>query len=147
MAADCSQCGGVVKHESDCPTLSLVGSIWYTSWGYDQTNVEFFEVVRETDASLVLRRITCEARDGRVWPHPGDYTIDYNLMGNSERFNRETREWEPNPPYVRDKERGFSEKVCRKGRYGSVKIDNVRRAYPYEGGGKYETFAAGGMGH
>jgi hypothetical protein len=34
------------------------------------------------------------------------------------------------------------------GRYLSVdKSGYIRHAWPYDGGGAYETFAAGGMGH
>jgi hypothetical protein len=120
-----------------------VGKIWRTSWGYDQTNAEFFQVVRETKASLVLRRICCEIRDGRLWPLAGQWATDCHLMGNAGTQAHE-----------RDKGRGYSEKMCRKPRldrdgyqHSSVTIDDVRYAWPYEGGGAYDTFAAGLPGH
>lgn len=125
---------------------TAVGTIWRTSWGYDQTNVEFFECVRETAKSMVLRRIKAYARDGRLWPLSGEWTTDFNLMGNAAPYGDGSRE--------RDEDRGYSEKMCRKPRLTrdgyqcqGVTIDDVRSAYPYEGGGAYETFAAGGMGH
>jgi hypothetical protein len=116
-----------------------VGGVWYTSWGYDQTNVEFFEVVRDTGKSVVLRRIKAAVQDGRLYPVPGEYRTDLHLAGNhgSETHNR-------------DAERGYSEKMCRKqsgGYRASCKIDNTRYAWPYEGGGQYDTIAAGQMGH
>ena len=121
----------------------MTGQIWYTSWGYDQTNVEYFEVVRETRSSIVLRRIHAQAQDGRAYPVPGSWTTDVHLMGNS-----------GTPERVRDEARGYSEKMCRKPRVDkqgfqrrSVRIDDVRYAWPYEGGGSYDTYAAGGMGH
>jgi hypothetical protein len=120
-----------------------VGSVWYTSWGYDQTNVEFFEVVRTTGASIVLRRIGAEVQDGRLYPRPGEYVQDFHLQGNP-----------GTPERLRDEARGYSEKMCRKPRtspdgyqFSSVTIDDVRNAYPYEGGGKYDTYAAGQPGH
>jgi hypothetical protein len=123
---------------------TAVGSVWYTSWGYDQTNVEFFQVVRETEKSIWLRRIGCEARNGRVYPVPDSWTIDFHLEGNH-----------GTPEYQRDQARGYSEKVCRKPKAGrdgylpsSVRIDDVRYAFPYvDRDGVYETFAAGGLGH
>lgn len=117
--------------------------VWYTSWGYDQTNVEFFQVVRETKASIVLRRIGAEVKDGRLYPVRGSWATDLHLTGNP-----------GTPERIRDDARGYSEKMCRKPRITkdgyqrrSVTIDDVRNAYPYEGGGCYETYAAGGAGH
>lgn len=55
-----------------------VGDIYHTSWGYDQTNVEFFEVVEIKGKFAVLREIGC-AREGggpagyRVVPQSGQY--------------------------------------------------------------------------
>jgi len=119
------------------------GTVWRTSWGYDQTNVEFFEVVRETAGSIVLRRIGAEVQDGRLYPVPGQWAIDVHLAGNP-----------GTPERLRDEGRGYSEKMCRKPRvsrdgyeHRSVRIDDVRFAWPYEGGGAYDTYAAGGMGH
>lgn len=38
-----------------------VGTILYTSWGYDQTNVEFYQVVeRPSRAVAIIRQIGCE---------------------------------------------------------------------------------------
>lgn len=116
-----------------------VGAIWYTRWGYDQTNVEFFEVVRETGASVVLRRIKSEVHDGRRFPSPGEYTVDFSLQGNP-----------GTPARIRDEGRGYSETLCRKRDVGSrpmVRIDDVRSAWPYEGDGQYDTDAAGLPGH
>lgn len=110
------------------------GKVFYTSWGYDQTNVEFFEVVRETPSSVVLRRIASEVRDGRLWPRPGEYAVDFLLASR-----QQARE--------RDEARGYSEKLCRKNGYGSFKLDSSRRAYEWDGSGKYDTYAAGGAGH
>ena len=118
-----------------------VGDIYATSWGYDQTNVEFFEVVRVTKGSAWLRRLCATVQDGRVYPDPGNYTTDFGLMGNPGTPERE-----------RDMARGYSEKMCRKGRPGyrgeySFKITESRQAYKYTGGGAYDTLAAGHPGH
>lgn len=127
--------------ETTAKTTVQVGDIYRTSWGYDQTNVEFFEVVRVTGASAVLRRTAHTVSDNRrIYPLPGRYTTDYLLMGNP-----------GTPTRIRDEARGYSEKMCRKqrGYKGDTyfKISQVRYAYKYEGGGAFDTIAAGYPGH
>ena len=95
-----------------------VGSIWHTSWGYDQTNVEFFQVVRESKASVWLAPMGAEIRNGRKYP-----TVTTGLA-DAVRMHRKPR-----------------------GEYAYLHIDYVRSAWPYTGGGCYDTFAAGGVGH
>lgn len=34
-----------------------VGQIYYTSWGYDQTNVDFYEVIKTTEKSVLIQEI------------------------------------------------------------------------------------------
>ena len=120
-----------------------VGAIWCTSWGYDQTNVEFWKVVKETKATITLRRIGSEVIDGRLYPWPHEGCVDRLLDRGAEGE-------------ARDVERGYSEKVCRYRTFsyrgdGSIsyaaKIDYCRTARPYEGGGQYDTHAAGQPGH
>lgn len=55
-----------------------VGDILYTSWGYDQTNTEFFEVVAMSGKMATLREVRCASSDTggpaeRVVPQSGDY--------------------------------------------------------------------------
>lgn len=59
----------------------IVGDIVYSSWGYEQTNVDFFEVVRvPSSRSAVVRKVekqTTLSEQGRmcgeVMPKPGMY--------------------------------------------------------------------------
>jgi hypothetical protein len=111
----------------------LIGTIWATSWGYDQTNVEYFQVIRETAASVWVREIMQEAKDSRVWP-----VIDAFIAWDPRRTWRETER-------MPDGKRCLKPKL--NDRYQSIRIDDIRWASRYRGGGKYETFAAGGMGH
>jgi hypothetical protein len=102
--------------ESQTPNPYAVGSIFHTSWGYDQTNVEFYTVVRETKASVWLVPVGSEVRDGRQWP-----TTTTGIAKPT---------------------------MHRKGKHGAyVRLDNVRTAFPYNGGGCYSTAASGGAGH
>jgi hypothetical protein len=37
-----------------------IGDILYTSWGYDQTNIDFYQVVKITKATIGVRRIASD---------------------------------------------------------------------------------------
>jgi hypothetical protein len=56
-----------------------VGAILECSWGYEQTNIDFYEVVKVTKASVVLRKIASECVRETGWasaevvPVPGKY--------------------------------------------------------------------------
>lgn len=70
-----------------------VGDIFYTSWGYDQTNVGYYEVVRCTSATVWLRQtvwvrqIASSWDDGynRVAPIPGNFIgeLEMHRLKNS----------------------------------------------------------------
>lgn len=59
-----------------------VGDILYTSWGWEQTNVSFYEVTRETKASIWVRRIRSKTTEkgfmcGETVPvEPREYISD-----------------------------------------------------------------------
>ena len=40
-----------------------VGDVAYTSWGYDQTNVEYFQVVRLLPKSVIVRQVAVNSSD------------------------------------------------------------------------------------
>lgn len=46
---------------------SNVGKILVSTWGYDQTNVDFFKVVRETPSSVWLQRIGSVPVESPAW--------------------------------------------------------------------------------
>jgi acetyl-CoA acetyltransferase len=57
-----------------------IGTIFASSWGYDQTNVDFYEVVKVTKASVVIREIAKQQETsdggwtGYVNPRPGEFS-------------------------------------------------------------------------
>lgn len=94
-----------------------VGDIFRTCWGYDQTNVEFFEVVEVKGKFAVLREIAVVADDNghgneRVVPQSGKYL--------SSRFAGD----EQGLPIRRLIQRGYQDKP-------SIKIDECRTASPW----------------
>lgn len=103
------------------PNPYAPGSIWHTSWGYDQTNVEFLQVMRESKASVWLVPMASEIHDGRQWP-----TTTTGIA----------------TPKMHRKPRGNGGYA-----HAYLRIDDVRSAWPYNGGGCYSTAASGGAGH
>jgi hypothetical protein len=56
-------------------TSLKVGDILDGTWGYDQTNVEFVEVVEVHGNRVTIQELVCKVEDGtRVTPIPGKYT-------------------------------------------------------------------------
>ena len=51
----------------------IIGDIFYSSWGYDQTNVDFYQVVKVTPAMIALRQI--DKRVTRGLGHPQEYVM------------------------------------------------------------------------
>lgn len=59
-------------------TVYAVGDVLSTCWGYDQTNREFYEVVRVKGSAVTVRQIAAETVStgfdtARVIPLPGDF--------------------------------------------------------------------------
>lgn len=54
-----------------------VGDIFYDSWGYDQTNVDFFQVTEITKGTVTLRAIASSWTDDKMYavvPVPNKFT-------------------------------------------------------------------------
>jgi hypothetical protein len=113
-----------IKEQRSAPHSLTVGAILHTSWGYDQTNVEFFEVTRIVGPHTVeLRELAQERSEsgfmcGRCKPIPGNYL---------------------SPRYEGD-DRGVP--IVRRARAdGSVKIDDVRNAWVGVGEHYWSSYA------
>lgn len=102
-----------------------VGDVFYTSWGYDQTNVEYFEVVALRGKTQVLIREIAKHYEstgdmqGRSAPGPGEFLADSHALG-----------------------RGNSPKVCTVRQSCSLRIDDVRSAWrlPYKQIGSLKVY-------
>ena len=53
-----------------------IGDILYSSWGYDQTNIEFFKVVKVSEFSVWIQEVGSKIVEVTGWAHekviPGD---------------------------------------------------------------------------
>ena len=45
------------------------GTVLYSSWGYDQTNIDFYQVVRATDKTVWLQQLEKEVVEQTGWAH------------------------------------------------------------------------------
>ena len=63
----------VVKVEITQPK---VGDILYSSWGYDQTNIEFFKVVKVSEFSVWIQEIGKKVVEVTGWAHQNVVPVD-----------------------------------------------------------------------
>ena len=89
-----------------------VGDVYRTCWGYDQTNVEFFEIIEVRGAYAVLREIASASEGGgpggeRCVPQSGAFL---------------------EPRYQGDDRGAAIRRLIQDGR---IKIDDVRTAWPW----------------
>jgi len=66
------------REERKQPHTLTVGAVLYSSWGYDQTNVDFYEVVAVRGALVDIRALATKRTDtgnmsGNAVPVPGKY--------------------------------------------------------------------------
>jgi hypothetical protein len=64
------------KAERQQPHDLKVGDVVYNSWGYDQTNVDYYQVVKATDHYVWLRKTAADTTEtgfmsGSTTPRPG----------------------------------------------------------------------------
>jgi len=70
----------LVREAADAPVVApKVGDILYSSWGYDQTNIDFYEIVRVTGSMVVVRKlekrvVRSSGSTDYVVPVPGQYS-------------------------------------------------------------------------
>lgn len=79
-----------------------IGDIFYSSWGYDQTNVDFFQVVKKSKSMLTLREIS-----GKHVPGSGGFmcsqvvAVEDAFVIGSDPFRKQLQFWgESNEPYI-----------------------------------------------
>lgn len=119
------------------------GDIFASSWGYDQTNACFYKVVKRTKAGVYVVPVgkfgarTSEDTDIRAFPDPDD--------------ERPRRQWsdknqcwvDPRPEFKK-----LNQSTDREGKPTAwLRFSTYEYAYPYSGGGRFDTILAGYPGH
>ena len=77
-----------------------IGSLFKAAWGYEQTNIQYYEVIAKTEKTVTVQEIiTTGYMSGKCVPLPGLFR------------------------------KGSKAKVCRPNAYGSIKLDSYKTAY------------------
>jgi hypothetical protein len=93
-----------------------IGDILYSSWGYEQTNVDFYQVVGKTDKTITVREIAKEYKE-LGW-------LRSNSKARKDAFVGE--------PFRR------TVKYCNGGK-GTIDIESYSGAWEWDGSEKYES--------
>ena len=83
-----------------------VGDVLYSSWGYDQTNIDFYVVLKVTASTITIRELASVR----------DYT------GDMQGVAMPGTEFAPR-----------SEEMVKRPRFGRVKIEDYAGAYKWDG--------------
>lgn len=101
-----------------------VGDFWTSSWGYDQTNIDFYKVTKVTSKSIYLQRWTVK----RV----GSEGIHNMVVPGDSAYTRHTWDEQGKPVMLE-----VVPKIhrVRKGGYKgfSVSVASYANAYPWDG--------------
>lgn len=111
-----------------------VGDVFYTSWGYDQTNVDFYQVIAITEGGCYIRPIGGGIDEKKSY-RGADYV--YPILNK----------WNSRDSFINDSPKGVFKKTVVSKYDGSPHIKLASFAYGrlYKGGSIYET--AAGYGH
>lgn len=100
-----------------------IGDILESSWGYDQTNIDYFQIVGVKGKSVVIREIGFESKESAgVW-------ATYHVTPKKDGFLKDS------PELLR---RVRPSTYTGDATY-SVKVDECRTAYPWDGKPGYQT--------
>ena len=69
-----------------------VGDILYSSWGYDQTNIEFYKVVKVSDFSVWIQQVATKIVEVTGWAH------ENVTAGDSSEY--QVRNWDVPGEYI-----------------------------------------------
>ena len=99
----------VMQKEATSMADVEIGTIFYASWGYDQTNIEFYKVIRKTATMVELRAI------GQIYVESASSMSEYVMPDpENELFKSDymTRAEAQEKGYKIIKETEGSESVC-----------------------------------
>ena len=117
-----------------------VGDYFVCSWGYDQTNIDFYRVVGLTAKRIKVQRWSSKRTvQQRLIPGDGPKTSQYYLVDADGRRTGELSEPEPAPILVKQV-RTLSDRP-------SFYVASYADAYLWDGQPEADTTTYGGAGH
>lgn len=111
-----------------------VGDIFYMSWGYEQTNIDFFQVVAlKGKTQVVIKEVVLREKTKDYMSHgmARDVSFDVN---NAVPVEYST--------FVKDNEKGMIKKVCGNKENPYLNMTSYANAYKYKGQKLYESWYA-----
>jgi hypothetical protein len=108
-----------------------VGSVLVSSWGYDQTNVDFYQVVRVSAASVWVVPMSQKVVEAN------SYMSEY-VVPNEPVFERVWRDSDSGVKEVIE----VKPEMCRWNKYGYAKVGYNQAASVWDGKPKYQSHYA-----
>lgn len=101
-----------------------VGDVFIATWGYEQTNNDFFQVVKVCGKSVRVRQVKPKViSEDYISGMSADFTVD--LEGELEPVERSF--------FIKDQERGDLKRIKEYGGVPEFKISSYAYAYKVEG--------------
>lgn len=109
-----------------------VGDIFYMSWGYEQTNVDFFQVVALKGKTQVVIKEVVLREDNEEYMSHG--------MARDVSFDMKHAVPVANSSFVKDNEKGMIKKVCGTKENPYLNMTSYANAHKYNGKKLYESW-------
>jgi hypothetical protein len=112
-----------------------VGTIFVSSWGYDQTNIDFYKVVKMTEKTVWIQEVEKEYVEQTGWAHFTVKATDVVKKYTKFIYNNEgvkVGETEIEAPIIRKKIGGSYDRVY-------VRISSFEYANIWDGKEKHES--------
>ena len=114
-------------------SVPKVGDVLVASWGYDQTNIDFYQVVRATKASVWLQPMSQEIVKA------GGFMSEY-VVPKAPIFVQRVRDYSSEVEPFKEVE--VKPEMFRWNKYGYAKVSYSAYAQPYDGKPKYQSHYA-----
>jgi len=99
------------RQEAKKPHTLTVGRMLNTCWGYEQTNVDFYEVVAVSGSMVTLRQVACRTENtshmsGETMPLPGQFVGEpFKRRVNASNYVKidsgvSASPWDGRPQYI-----------------------------------------------
>lgn len=120
-----------VKTETQNELGIKVGDIFYMSWGYEQTNVDFFQVVAlKGKTQVIIKEVRLASKSEKA----------VSSMSRDVSFSTTATKLVENSVFVKDQEKGMIKKVCGNKENPYLNMTSYANAYKYNGQELYESW-------
>ena len=109
-----------------------VGDILYSSWGYDQTNIEFFKVVKVSEFSVWIQEIGKKVVEVTGWAHQNVVPVDspeYQVRN----WDNEKDDWDNVNPFITKTHPIQRKKIQAYGDAYGVSLNSFSSAWLWDG--------------